>query len=93
MKLFELEDLRADFSMKGFQKQRTKRAAPILKTIFELLTKYTVETPPTLAFGKAIAYTLDNWKQLKLYLEDPLLTPSNNIAENTIRPFVIGRKN
>ncbi len=92
-KLFELEDLRADFSKKGFQKQRTNRASPILKSLFELLTQYAAATPPTLAFGKAIAYTLDNWKQLNLYLEDPLLTSSNNIAENAIRPFVIGRKN
>ena len=46
-----------------------------------------------MAFGKAIAYTLDNWEQLKLYLEDSMLTSSNNAAENAIRPFVIGRKN
>ncbi|MBN2353670.1 MAG: transposase [Spirochaetales bacterium] len=25
--------------------------------------------------------------------EDPLLTPSNNRAENAIRPFMVGRKN
>ena len=92
-KLFELEDLRADFSKKGFQKQRKNRAGPILKQLFELMTKYAALTPPTLAFGKAISYTLDNWEQLKLYLNDPLLTPSNNIAEIAIRPFVIGRKN
>ncbi len=28
-----------------------------------------------------------------MYLENPVLTPSNNSAENAIRPFVIGRKN
>ncbi|MDC7124195.1 MAG: IS66 family transposase [Spirochaetales bacterium] len=92
-KLFELEDLRADFSRKGFQKQRKNRAGPILQSLFELLTEHASQTPPTLAFGKAISYTLDNWEQLKLYLDDPLLTPSNNSAENAIRPFVIGRKN
>ncbi len=92
-KLFELEELRADFSKKGFQKQRENKAGPILKSLFELLTEQAALTPPSLSFGKAIAYTLDNWAQLKLYLENPLLTPSNNIAENAIRPFVIGRKN
>ena len=91
--LFELEKLRENRSLKGFQKQRTNRAVPILEKLFKLLTGYAAEVPPTLAFGKAIAYTLDNWGQLKLYLEEPLLTPSNNIAENAIRPFVIGRKN
>jgi transposase len=92
-KLFELEDLRTSFSKKGFQKQRAHKAGPILKTLFELLTTNAAITPPTLAFGKAISYTLDNWEQLKRYLEEPLLTPSNNSAENAIRPFVIGRKN
>ena len=43
--------------------------------------------------GKAIAYTLDNWEQLIRYIDDPLLMPSNNRAENAIRPFVVGRKN
>jgi transposase len=46
-----------------------------------------------LSFGKAISYTLDNWKQLVTYVEYPDLTPSNNAAERAIRPFVIGRKN
>ena len=40
-----------------------------------------------------MAYTLDNWEQLIRYVEEPLLTPSNNRAENAIRPFVVGRKN
>ena len=91
--LFELEDLRAAFSMKGFQKQRANRAGPILELLFKHLSENAAATPPSLGFGKAISYTLDNWAQLKLYLDDPLLTPSNNIAENAIRPFVIGRKN
>ncbi len=91
--LFELEALREQYSKKGFQKHRANQAGSILDSLFKQLTKHAAGTPPTMAFGKAISYTLDNWVQLKLYLEDPLLTPSNNIAENAIRPFVIGRKN
>ena len=91
--LFELEKLRDQYSQKGFQKQRANRAGSILESLFKHLTKHAANTPPTMAFGKAIAYTLDNWEQLKLYLEDSKLAPSNNAAENAIRPFVIGRKN
>lgn len=91
--LFQLENLRKDLSKEDFQKQRLNRAGPILDSLFKLLTEHAASTPPSLGFGKAIAYTLDNWEQLKLYLESPLLTPSNNIAENAIRPYVIGRKN
>ncbi len=28
-----------------------------------------------------------------VYLENPIVTPDNNMAENGIRPFVLGRKN
>jgi hypothetical protein len=27
------------------------------------------------------------------YVDSPYLTPDNNLAENAIRPFVVGRKN
>jgi len=91
--LFRLEELRDDFSLKGFLKHRKNRAGPLLEQLRKLLFRFAAEVPPGLSFGKAIAYTLDNWEQLLLYLENPLLTPSNNRAENAIRPFVIGRKN
>lgn len=91
--LFHLEELRSNYSTTGFAKQRKSRAAPLLESLRRMLIKLSAEVPPGLVFGKAIAYTLDNWEQLELYLEEPALTPSNNRAENAIRPFVIGRKN
>ena len=91
--MFALEKLRKDFSKNGFLKQRNNRAGPILDALWTRLTDLSAQVPPGLAFGKAIAYTLDNWTLLKKYLEHPELTPSNNAAENAIRPFVLGRKN
>ncbi|VAX05817.1 Mobile element protein, partial [hydrothermal vent metagenome] len=35
----------------------------------------------------------DLWPKLTLYLEDGHIEIDNNVAENAIRPFVIGRKN
>ena len=92
-KLFALEKLRENYSKKGFLKQRENRAGPIIEALWNRLTSLSSQVPPGLAFGKAIAYTLDNWPQLVNYLENPELSPSNNAAENAIRPFVIGRKN
>jgi transposase len=43
--------------------------------------------------GKAISYALRQWDQLMVYINDGRLTMDNNLAENAIRPFVIGRKN
>jgi len=92
-KLFELEYLRKDFSLRGFYKHRKNRAEVILEKLKKKLEGLYKSTPPKCELGKAVSYTLSNWDLLILYLEHPLLTPSNNIAENAIRPFVIGRKN
>ena len=43
--------------------------------------------------GKAIHYALEQWEYLTGYLLDPRLSLSNNLAEQSIRPFTIGRKN
>ena len=43
--------------------------------------------------GKAVNYTLHNWDRLARYIQDARLRPDNNLAENAIRPFVLGRKN
>ena len=50
-------------------------------------------TPPKGLLGKAISYTLKQWDRLIAYLDDGILKPDNNVAENAIRPFVVGRKN
>jgi len=91
--LFAFENLRKDFSLQGFHKQRKSRADLIFNEFKPWLLELYASTPPKSILGKALAYTLDNWQQLILYVEDPFLTPSNNLAENAIRPFVIGRKN
>ena len=90
--LFALEELRANYSLKGFAKQRKNRGEEILDRLWTRLTTLAGETPPTLAIGRAVSYTLDNWSLLKRYLEEPILPPSNNVAENAVRPFVVGRK-
>lgn len=43
--------------------------------------------------GQAVAYTLNQWNRLKLFLDNGVVGIDNNSAENAIRPFVIGRKN
>ncbi len=48
---------------------------------------------PRSALGKAITYTLNNWKALRRYLEAPFLSIDNNHSERQIKQMVIGRKN
>jgi hypothetical protein len=48
---------------------------------------------PKSNFGKAIAYALDHWEALNLYLEHGTFEIDNNLVENAIRPTAIGKKN
>ena len=50
-------------------------------------------TAPKSALGKAIHYLQEQWPYLTRYLEDGRLELSNNRAERSIKPFVMGRKN
>jgi transposase len=43
--------------------------------------------------AKAVRYASNQWHKLVRYLLDAELTPDNNLAENAIRPFTVGRKN
>jgi transposase len=72
---------------------RQDEAKPILAEFKKWLSKEILLTPPKGLLGKAIAYTLNQWKRLAGYIKDGCLTIDNNMAENSIRPFVIGRKN
>ena len=47
----------------------------------------------TRAAGKAASYALTLWNKLTLFPKHPELELSNNLAENSMRPIAIGRKN
>lgn len=57
------------------------------------LLKCSQKIPPSLKFGRAISYALSSWQHLLNYLDCPDLFVDNSIAERSIKPFVIGRKN
>jgi transposase len=72
---------------------RQERAKPILAEIKIWLDKRKDKVPPKSLLGKAINYCLNQWQRLENYIKDGHAGIDNNVAENTIRPFVIGRKN
>ena len=72
---------------------RAEKSSPILDKLKALLDARVATTPPKSLLGKAISYALKQWDRLVVYLEDGRLRPDNNLAENAIRPFAVGRKN
>jgi transposase len=72
---------------------RKEKAEPILREFKAWMEECIRLTPPKGLLGKALNYALSNWSKLIRYLEDGNIPIDNNVAENAIRPFVIGRKN
>ena len=94
-KLYQLES-RADREKLTPDQRRELRkaeAVPILDDFKKWLDKRGQQTPPQGLLGKAINYTLEQWDRLIGYVQDGRLRPDNNLVENAIRPFVLGRKN
>ena len=48
---------------------------------------------PSSALSKACKYALTLWRKLTRFLEYPELELSTNLAENSMRPVALGRKN
>jgi transposase len=72
---------------------RQERARPLLDIIKEEMKAAQVAALPASALGKAAGYTLSLWHKLTRFLEHPELELSNNLAENSMRGVVLGRKN
>lgn len=91
--LFKLEQRYADMDADERQKQRQAEARPRILALFEYLESNLDRFTQSSAIAKAMKYMLNNRTSFMNYLEDGNCSISNNIAEYSIRPFTIGRKN
>lgn len=82
-----------DLSFEQIQALRQEKAKPILDQFKNWLDTHHPLVPPKSLLGKAIQYTLNQWDRLIVYIREGFLKPDNNVAENAIRPFVLGRRN
>ncbi len=74
-------------------KEREQKTLPVLEEFKIWLNEKSLITIPKSYLGKAIAYTMGQWNRLIQFTELEYCTPDNNLAENAVRPFVLGRKN
>jgi transposase len=72
---------------------RQQRARPLLATIKTAIEAERGAALPSSKLGEAIKYTLALWPKLERFLDHPVLELSNNLAENSMRPIAVGRKN
>ncbi len=72
---------------------RLKQARPLLDTLKPQIETAQRDALPASALGKAARYTLALWPKLLRFLDHPEIELSNNLAENSMRPLALGRKN
>jgi transposase len=91
--LFEWEKKFKHMDSKERKEARLKHERPVLDAFWQYIDDNIGKTLPKSKLGMAMAYALDNKAKLETYLEDGNCSIFNNVAENSIRPFSIGRKN
>jgi len=91
--LFDLERKFKDMNSAERKEARDKQAKPLLAAFWKWVDEALATVLPKSKVGEALLYALNRKADLETYLEDGNCAISNNPAENSIRPFTVGRKN
>jgi transposase len=71
---------------------RDEKARPLWDDLRKWLDRSIGQVTPQTLTGKALGYLDKQWPRLIRYLDDGRVEVDNNLAENAIRSFVMGRK-
>ncbi|CAJ3526997.1 IS66 family transposase [Burkholderia pseudomallei] len=91
--LFAIESHCEDMTPANRLLVRQRESHSVLEQIEALLLRQLNAVLPQSAFGKALHYMQGQWPKLTRYVESGTWPISNNVCENAIRPFTVGRKN
>ena len=72
---------------------RDALSRPVLCEIESMLIEHRHRVTPGSLLGKALHYLEAQWPKLVRYVENGAWPIDNNLCENAIRPFVVGRRN
>jgi transposase len=70
---------------------RKQRAGPIHVRLKTWLDDQATRHPPKSPLGVAIRYTLGQWDELGVFLEDARVPLDNNASERALRRIALGR--
>ncbi len=92
-RLYEIETAIQDKGIEDRHQTRQAESRPILEEFQKWIDGHRGKVPPQSQLGQALNYVHNEWTYLTRYLEDGRLSIDNNMVENAIRPFAVGRKN
>lgn len=87
----EREARKANYSPEQIMEMRQKEVSPIIEEFYSFIG--TLRPGKGSHLGAAVTYARNQKDKLLLFLEHPELEMTNNLAERTVKPFVIDRKN
>ena len=91
-RLYTIEREHRDSTIEMRYAARQEKSIPVLNELHDWMEKLLPMVPPKSALGGALSYMRDYWGKLVRYPERGDLPIDNNRCENSIRPFVVGRK-
>jgi transposase len=93
--LFEIERTARELELSADEvvAMRKQEAVPLLAEMKKWIDEQLLTALPASSFGKALAYSANNWESLNKYLLDGDLRIDNNLAEQQMKLFATGRKN
>ncbi len=91
--LYAVESRARNLPLEKRQHLREEHSRPVLAKIKELLLCHLHSVVPNSLLGKALHYLSSQWPKLIRYVENGTWPIDNNPCENSIRPFVVGRRN
>ncbi|HYQ59029.1 MAG TPA: IS66 family transposase [Draconibacterium sp.] len=94
-KLYAIERKARENAMSAKERHalRLSESLPILNDLGKWIVETYKTTLPKSAIGQALGYCIPRWDKLIAYLHDGELEIDTNLAENSIRPLTLGRKN
>ena len=88
---YEREAKKHAYTAPQILKMRTENVKPLLDQVYEIIK--TLHPSKDSALGRAVTYALNQKEKLYLFLKHPEVEMTNNLAERTVKPYVINRKN
>lgn len=94
-KLFAVEEHASAKGMSVEERHnlRKERSKKIFDEFYDWISEVEPKTLPQSLVGKAITYAINQKEYLESFLKDGRIQLSNNPAEQSVKPFVLGRKN